>query len=257
MIISVALLLILGLLVFIVISKRTDLSQKALFSTGKNYEDKNELLKARDIYTNLIATYPNLDFMPEVQEHLGNLNIKILFSPLKTPESQMYKVQPKDTLGKIAAQFHTTVDLIKRSNNLKSDNIRAGSDFKINTAKFSALVDKSQNLLILKSNEKVLQVYKVSTGANNSTPVGTFTITSKLVNPVWYTAQAIVPAGSPDNILGSRWLGLSKQGYGIHGTIQPENIGKQATQGCIRLRNVDVEELYIILPLGTEVAIVD
>ena len=130
-------------------------------------------------------------------------------------------------------------------------------DLKINTAKFSVLVDKSQNILTLKSNEKVAKVYSASTGANNCTPTGTFTITSKLTNPVWYTAGAVVPAGSPDNILGSRWLGLSKQGYGIHGTTQPESIGKQVTQGCVRLPNEDVEELYIILPIGSEGTIVD
>lgn len=232
-------------------------AKKALFSLGEIYEEKNELLKANDIYINLISAYPDLDFIPTVQERLGNLNIKILFSSLKTPDSQMYEVQEGDTLNKIATQFHTTVDLLKKSNNLKSDNIRKGVDLKINSAKFSVLVDKSQNILTLKSNEKVLKVYNVSTGANNCTPTGTSTITSKLVNPVWYTAGAIVPAGSSDNILGSRWLGFSKHGYGLHGTTQPESIGKQVTQGCVRLRNQDIEELYIILPLGTEVTVVD
>ena len=58
-------------------------------------------------------------------------------------------------------------------------------------------------------------------------------------------------------LLGSRWLGFNMPGYGIHGTIEPETIGKQVTAGCVRMRNSDVEELYDILPLGTEVSIVD
>ncbi len=236
---------------------KTRQAGQALYALAGIYEAGNQLLKAREIYENLISNSPDLDFISSVQDRLGNLNIKILFSPLKTQDSQMYEVQTGDTLSKIAAQFHTSLDLIKKSNNLRSDNIRPGADLKINTAKFSLIADKSQNLLTLKANEKVIKLYHVSTGANNCTPTGTFTITSKLVNPVWYTAGAVVPSGSPDNILGSRWLGLSKPGYGIHGTTQPESIGTQATQGCIRLRNADVEELFIILPLGTEVTIVD
>ena len=46
-------------------------------------------------------------------------------------------------------------------------------------------------------------------------------------------------------------------GYGIHGTIEPQNLGKQVTEGCVRMVNADVEELFIIVPTGTEVTIVD
>jgi len=66
-----------------------------------------------------------------------------------------------------------------------------------------------------------------------------------------------VPAGSPDNILGVAWLGFDLPGYGIHGTTEPQNLGKQVTQGCVRMANTDVEELYTIVPVGTEVQIVD
>jgi lipoprotein-anchoring transpeptidase ErfK/SrfK len=66
-----------------------------------------------------------------------------------------------------------------------------------------------------------------------------------------------VPADSPKNILGSRWLGLSEKSYGIHGTTEPQSIGRQVTSGCVRMRNSDVEELYQIVPEGTEVVIID
>ena len=79
----------------------------------------------------------------------------------------------------------------------------------------------------------------------------------KIINPTWYKAGAVVPPGSSKNILGTRWLGLSLQGYGIHGTTDPDSIGKQATAGCVRMLNNDVEELYIIVPAGTEVTVVD
>jgi lipoprotein-anchoring transpeptidase ErfK/SrfK len=87
--------------------------------------------------------------------------------------------------------------------------------------------------------------------------VGTFKITSKLANPVWFKAGVVVPPESPENVLGSRWLGFDNPGYGIHGTIEPQTIGQQITQGCVRMLNKDVEELYAIVPVGTEVEIVD
>jgi lipoprotein-anchoring transpeptidase ErfK/SrfK len=82
-------------------------------------------------------------------------------------------------------------------------------------------------------------------------------INSKLENPTWYHAGAIVPPDSPKNILGTRWLGIDYPGYGIHGTTIPESIGTQATSGCVRMLNSEVEELYSIIPYGTKVKIKD
>jgi lipoprotein-anchoring transpeptidase ErfK/SrfK len=112
-------------------------------------------------------------------------------------------------------------------------------------------------MLFLKNGDEILKTYVVSTGKNNSTPAGNFKIVNKQPNPTWFKAGAIVPADSPENILGTRWLGLDIKGYGIHGTTQPQELGKQVTLGCVRLRNEEVEELYDIVPLGTEVTIVD
>jgi lipoprotein-anchoring transpeptidase ErfK/SrfK len=119
------------------------------------------------------------------------------------------------------------------------------------------LIDKSQNTLALKSDEEILKTYVVSTGMNNSTPTGKFKIVNKLINPTWFKTGVIVPSGSPENILGSRWMGFDIAGYGIHGNHDPQSLGKQATQGCVRMSNSDVEELYAIVPIDTEVTIVD
>ena len=52
-------------------------------------------------------------------------------------------------------------------------------------------------------------------------------------------------------------MGIDKKGYGIHGTIDPNAIGQQITAGCVRMTNADVEELFSIVPTGTDVTIVD
>ncbi len=180
-----------------------------------------------------------------------------LFSAQTDPHSVIHEVKSGDNLTLIAKKYNTTIDLLKRMNHLSSDRLLPGQTLKVSTYKFAVVADKSQNILILKGDEEVLKTYVVSTGLNNSTPAGVFKITQKLVNPTWYKAGAVVPYGSPENVLGTRWLGISKQGYGIHGTTEPEKLGQQVTAGCIRMRNEEVEEIYAFLVPGSEVTIVD
>lgn len=182
---------------------------------------------------------------------------KTMLSPEPDGHSIVYEVKAGDNLTVISKRQNTTVDLIKKVNFLTTDRLRPGMQLKIPTYKFSVVVDKSQNTLLLKGDEEVLKTYTVSTGTGNSTPVGVFKITDKLVNPTWYKAGAVVPYGSPENVLGTRWLGFTLKGYGIHGTSEPEKLGRQVTAGCIRMRNEEVEELFSLVPSGMEVTVVD
>jgi len=230
---------------------------KTWIGLAEAYRQKEQLLEAEDAYKNALSKNLGSKYIKDVKNQLQDLNMEILFSPIKTNGSFLYKVEPGDTLISIASRFNTTVNLIRKANDIKGNLIRPGMELKISKAKFSVMVDKSQSTLALKSGEEILKVYTVSTGKNNSTPTGTFQITTKLVDPVWYTAGAVVPADSPDNILGTRWLGISKEGYGIHGTTEPETIGQQITRGCVRMHNNEVEELFDILPSGAEVVIME
>lgn len=228
-----------------------------LLIQAKDLELKGKLLDAKSIYQRLINEFPSSAEIMNWQKKAEELNIKLLFSPLIIPKSALYEIKPGDTLIKIATEFKTTPELIMKSNRLPSDKISPGKKIRVWTAPFTVVVDKSQNILILKSDEEIIKTYIVSTGANNSTPTGTFKIINKLQNPTWFKAGAVVPAGSPENILGSRWLGFNLPGYGIHGTTDPQSLGRQVTQGCVRMSNTEVEELYSIIPAGTEVTIVD
>ena len=231
---------------------------KVYFNLAEAYEKKENLVKARDTYGLILNNYQNVDNILEVQKRLSELNMEILFSRIITDTDVFYEVEPGDSLLKIAKKFGTTVELIKASNGLESDMIMANSKLKVSKARYKILIDKSQNrLTLLAGDNQIVKVYRVSTGENNSTPLGTFKIVNRIEDPVWYTQGAVVPAESPDNILGSRWLGLSESGYGIHGTTKPDSVGTQATKGCVRMFNHDVEELYAIVAVGTEVTIID
>ena len=182
---------------------------------------------------------------------------KETMSPASDAHSLRVEIKPGDNLTKIAKRYGVTPDLLRRINGLESDRIKPGQKLKIPTYRFSAIVDKSLNTLVLKGDEEILKTYVVATGKDNSTPVGVFKVTDKLVNPTWYKAGAVIASGKPENELGSRWIGLTAKGYGIHGTIVPETLGQQITAGCVRMKNEDVEELYTTLVPGSEVTIVD
>lgn len=201
---------------------------------------------------------------PRIPESASALNTaemqrrwKALFSKEITPDSISYTVKSGDRLYILAKKNHTTVDLIKKINDLKSDSIYPKMKLKIHTAPFSIGIDKSKNVLVLYSNGEAVKKYSVATGKKNCTPVGEFKITDKLVHPTWFKTGAILPPGSPENALGPRWMGFDKPGYGIHGTIEPKSLGTQASEGCIRMLSEEVEELYSLVPTGTKVTIQD
>lgn len=229
----------------------------ALLKLGEVYVAQQQFVEARAMYKTLLEKFPESSLVPATQAKLGGVNVALLFSPTVTDLDTMHEVQPGDTLGRIATVNHTTVELLRKANHIRGDVIRPNQKLKVPKGHFSIVVDKSQNQLLLTENNQFVKTYPVATGKDNSTPIGTFQITTKIPNPVWYKQGAVVPPDSPENILGTRWLGISKEGYGIHGSTNPHVIGHQVTAGCVRMTNADVEELFDLVPLGTEVTIVD
>lgn len=98
--------------------------------------------------------------------------------------------------------------------------------------------------LAVVENGEVVTVFPVAVGKPSTpSPVGTFTVINRVTNPTYYAPGAVIGPG-PANPLGTRWIGLSLKGYGIHGTDNPRSIGRAKSHGCIRLRNADVERLF-------------
>src|SRR5579863_1062834 len=101
----------------------------------------------------------------------------------------------------------------------------------------------------------VVATFLVAVGAAVSpSPTGEFQIVSRVANPTYYRPGTVIPSGK-DNPVGTRWVGLSQKGYGIHGTNAPRSVGHAASHGCIRLRNRDVEELFKLVRAGDSVEI--
>ena len=260
-----AVLMIIGVLVFpkgkqatVETTVEQDITGAQLYDKASGLNQDGKILQAKETYQKILSDHPDFGEVEQVQKELEDLNMKLIFSNTPVPgKTVKHKVESGDTLGELAKKYGTTIDLIKKSNNLSSHVIRIGQKLRIWTGTFNIIVDKSQNILILKDGNDVLKVYGVSTGDGNSTPIGEFKILSRLVDPVWFNKGIVVPPESPQNVLGSRWLGFDLPGYGIHGTVEPETIGKQVTAGCIRMRNEEVEEIYNLVPRGTKVIVID
>jgi LysM repeat protein len=98
--------------------------------------------------------------------------------------------------------------------------------------------------LTFHESERPVKTYPVGVGKSSTpTPIGSYKVINKILNP--------------GGALGSRWLGLSIPDgvYGIHGTNNPASIGGYVSNGCIRMHNRDVEELFPLVNVGAPVVI--
>lgn len=117
------------------------------------------------------------------------------------------------------------------------------------------LVSIPDRKLALFENGTVVRIYRVAVGKTSTpSPVGEFKIVNRVTNPTYYHKGQVIAAGK-GNPVGTRWMGLSAKGYGIHGTNQPSSIGKAASTGCIRMGKQDLEELFALVDAGDTVQI--
>jgi lipoprotein-anchoring transpeptidase ErfK/SrfK len=102
---------------------------------------------------------------------------------------------------------------------------------------------------------RLQQVFQIAVGKlRTPSPMGELRVINKIVRPTYYHQGVVVKPGT-NNPLGPRWIGLSRPGYGIHGTNEPGSIGKAASHGCFRMRNTDVKTLFTLVQVGDTVEI--
>jgi len=219
--------------------------------------DAGKLAEAREALRELLTHAGDAQLVTETQKALGDVNMQLLLTPAPAPEKVDYVVQPGDGLGRIAKMHNTTIEVIQKVNGLRETIIQPAQRLRLTPTKFALAVSKSQNTLLVTDDGKFFKLYRCGTGQYSTTPVGTFKITDRIASPPWWKDGQTIPFGSKENVLGKYWLALDIPHYGIHGTWEPETIGRQSSQGCIRLINEDVEELFIILPAGTPVQVTE
>lgn len=109
--------------------------------------------------------------------------------------------------------------------------------------------------LAVLDNGLVLKTYPIAVGSRRTpSPDGDFVIINHAKDPTYRHGDKEIAPGK-DNPLGSRWMGLSLKGYGIHGTNVQSSVGKAVSHGCFRMRKQDVEELYTLVQVGDTVTV--
>lgn len=230
----------------------------SLIAAGKQALERKDMVAARAHFSEAMTldvddTQANL-----VRAELTRLGNELIFSGRILPSDPLvdrYVIKSGDSLAKIAKEYEVTDDLLAEMNSIRNKNIiRAGQTIKVVKGPFHAKVAKGTYSLDVYLGTTFVKHFRVGLGLDDSTPTGEWKVSTKLKNPTYYPPRggAIVAANDPENPLGERWIGLKgisgdalgQRRYGIHGTNEPDTIGQNASMGCVRMYNADVESVY-------------
>jgi lipoprotein-anchoring transpeptidase ErfK/SrfK len=179
---------------------------------------------------------------------------------------------PLEALGE---KFHSSPSLLQRLN--KGTQFTEGAQIQVPnvlTATMAAPVASALRVVVSRSESSlrvvdtagaIVMYAPVTSGSDHDPlPIGTWHVTTIQRNPVFHYnpdlfwdanpehSKANIPAG-PNGPVGTVWVGLDKEHYGIHGTAEPSTIGRTTSHGCVRLTNWDAEHLAAIVTKGTTV----
>ena len=173
-----------------------------------------------------------------------------------------------DRPGLIVDRLQLTRTIVSRLRAMQRTTVRIRGKAVAATAPRSTfrsviVIRRGSNHLFLYRYDRLRRSFRVATGQSvYPTPLGRFRLEVKWRNPWWYPpnsrwaqGQKPIPPG-PNNPLGTRWMGLSAPGVGIHGTPNPASIGYSVSHGCIRMYISDAEWLFNAVDVGTTVFIV-
>ena len=211
-----------------------------------------QFLEAHQALSKIYWQQPEL--RSRIQERIDATAKVIYFSP-QPHVQEPYVVQAGDQLRKIAAKHHVPWPFLAKLNRTDPRRLREGQKLKVIDGPFGAVVTLSDFELVLHHHGQYVRGYRICIGKDGSSPVGKFKVLNKVTNPQYTDPDGKVFAGDdPKNPLGNVWIDLGES-YGIHGTIEPNSIGKAESRGCIRLLNADAAEVFDTLEVGSEVVI--
>ena len=184
-----------------------------------------------------------------------------------------YTVRSGENMQAIARAHGISWEFLGRLNGISDPRkLRAMQTLKVVRGPFHAVVSKRAFVMDVylgtpgQAGAMYVTSFNVGLGKDGSTPTGSWVAHNKLKNPEYYSprGEGIIPADDPRNPLGEFWIGLrgidgaavGSESYGIHGTIEPETIGKEESMGCIRLTNEDAGRVFELLVEGKSIVIV-
>ncbi len=239
-----------------------DRRAEELFGQARELVRAGQKARAVELLQQAAGTAAESRIRKDALRVMGRLNMELFLSDTPGELKRSYVVQPGDSLDKIARQQKTTIELIRRINGIEGNLIYPGQRLLLPAAPLVVRVDKTNKTLDLTLNGTLIKRYAVGLGRGGKTPTGTFRTVVHQTNPDWTPpGGGIIKFGDPRNVLGTRWISIQDKtrpelkGFGIHGTSQRDSIGGETSNGCVRMLNEDVEELFMLIPRGTDVII--
>jgi LysM repeat protein len=167
-----------------------------------------------------------------------------------------YEVQSGEKLEDIGQRYNVPWKLLAKINGIEDPGgLRAGERLKVVRGPFNAVISLDKRELTLQlANGSYAGRFPIGIGNEPPPREGTYTVSDKVVNPVYHGRATAAGAGDEGNPLGNRWIGLGSD-LGIHGTNRPENIGRTDLPGSISLGPRDIEDVFDILATGSKVTI--
>jgi len=240
------------------VSNQVEQSPVEPASTGSGLQNIDRLMQSGEYLTAHLALsklhWNNPEWQALLKKRIETTAQSIYFSP-QPHYMEPYVIQPGDQLRQIARKYRVPWQYLTKLNQIDERKIRPGQKLKVIKGPFAALVDLSDYKLTIHAHGYYVRSYPIGIGKDGSTPVGKFTVLDKVANPQYTDPDGkVIDADDPSNPLGECWIDLGDS-YGIHGTINSNSIGRAESRGCIRLHNPNVEEIYDLLTISSEVTI--
>jgi LysM repeat protein len=224
-------------------------------------------IEARHALNALLKQKLSKSDQAEVRNLLTKLADDTVFSKRKLPDDPLvdtYTVKSGDVLVRIGREYKVPAEALMRINGIKdASKLRAEEKIKVAKGPFHVRIYKSEFRMDVYLQDLYVRSYRVGLGADQGTPEGVWRVKERLDNPTYFPSASaqekrVISADDPKNPLGERWIGLEgiegdalgRSGYGIHGTIDPDSIGKAVSLGCVRMHNEDVEFLFDLMQTG-------
>lgn len=241
-------------------------SNPAIQETLKRYQAGQRIEARHELNRLLHSSLPEAE-KEEIRAHLARIASETIFSRARLegdPLVDTYAVQRGDKLIQVARRYDIPHEAIMLVNGIRDPaRITEGMKLAVPRGPFHARIYKSRFRLDLYLQDLYVRSFPVGLGADSSTPTGSWRVKNRQPNPTYYPPPSapdrrVIPPNDPKNPLGEYWIGLEgvdgevvgKEGYGIHGTIEPETIGRDASLGCVRMYEEDVAVLFRVLQVG-------
>lgn len=202
-----------------------------------------------EVHLELSQWYGEPTLSPEEEQQLTDLLDQLAGTVIYSRQHLLepaYEVQPGDTLERIADHYQVPWQLLANINGIRDPRqVRQGDQLKVVKGPFHALVNLQKFELVLNVGARYAGKFRIGIGLDQQLPDGDFVVLKKVVNPTYY-GDTVIDASDPNNPLGEYALDLGDRIL-IHGTNDPQSIGRAESRGCIRLDNRDIKDIFEIL----------